>query len=81
MRTLRPLPSSKAPKEEAATPFPRLEHTPPEMKINLFMWIYYRQECGLGKHPGKRNLPLLNIPKYPMLLWQALYTVSFVFCT
>jgi hypothetical protein len=39
MRTLKPRLSSSAPKEEAATPLPRLEHTPPETKINLFMQL------------------------------------------
>jgi len=35
MRTFSPLLSNKAPKEEAATPFPKLEQTPPETKMNL----------------------------------------------
>jgi hypothetical protein len=37
MRTLSPRLSKSAPSDEADTPFPRLEQTPPETNINLFM--------------------------------------------
>ena len=42
MQTVRPRPSRSVPKEEAAIPLPRLEHTPPETNIYLFMYKDYR---------------------------------------
>jgi hypothetical protein len=49
MRTLSPRPSNKAPREEAATPLPRLEHTPPVTKIYLFMYNYYSEPFPLSQ--------------------------------
>ena len=46
MRTDRPRDSMRAPIEEAATPLPREEHTPPVTKISFFMGLQYPGRDG-----------------------------------
>jgi hypothetical protein len=51
--------------DEAATPFPRLEHTPPDTKINLFMpmrlsfvrgVVHYTAKEGKGRREGRKQM-------------------------